>query len=223
MESDKKTDVPALTDALEAVVMEPAKTTDASVQTDDPKEEVAPQKTDVSAKTDIMESAKKLDASNQTEDDKKMKDILEVFTCPVCLDEIRDSPVYICENPQGHSVCAKCHKSLRNERKPCPTCRQPLGDRRNLLAENLIEILPQTCRFEGCDHMAQDRAALKKHEEDCDHRHVPCAYCDHDKIGMQRLGEHLEKKHGSKQLPYNGLSTVSSLIIRKTFIKDHQF
>ena len=83
-----------------------------------------PQKVDVSAQTDVptdvMEPVKKADALTQTEE---MTDILAILECPVCLEDIQKPPIYICENAQGHSICAKCHKTLKNERKPCPTCK----------------------------------------------------------------------------------------------------
>jgi len=58
---------------------------------------------------------------------------------------------------------------------------------------------------------------MKKHEEDCEHRLIPCAFCS-DKIGMQGLAEHLQKKHGRKPFTYK-LSEVISLSIGKDCIK----
>ena len=80
-------------------------------------------------------------------------------------------------------------------------------------------MLPKTCRFEGCDGKAPTKAAMKKHEEDCEHRLIPCAFCD-DKIGMQGLAEHLQKKHGRKQFTYRELPEVIRLNLRKNGIKD---
>merc|ERR1719423_216251 len=49
--------------------------------------------------------------------------------CPVCLETIMDSPVFICENPQGHSMCSGCHESLQNnEDKKMPCVSQEIVD-----------------------------------------------------------------------------------------------
>jgi len=128
-----------------------------------------------------------------------MRDALE---CPVCLEDIKDPPIYICENPQGHSLCSKCHETLVREKKPCPVCREPLAKRRNLLAESIVSNIPNkmTCQFNGCDFKRSDGAAVRKHEEEeCENRYVPCAYCD-DKVGMKHLAQHITGEHGIIEL-----------------------
>ena len=119
-----------------------------------------------------------------------MKDDL---TCPVCLDIMEDPPIYVCENPKGHPLCAECHQSLKEAKKTCqavcPVCRVPLADRRNLSQESLVEKLPGkiTCKFQGCDFKRSNKEAVNKHEEEsCEHRYVPCAYC-HDEVGMKHI------------------------------------
>jgi len=130
----------------------------------------------------------------------KIKDALKIMECPVCLEVIQEPPIYICENPQGHSICCKCHATLNEERKPCPVCRKPLADRINLALENMVEVLPQTCKFEGCEFKASGGAEMKKHQDDdCENRYVPCAYCD-DEVGMKYLAQHITGKHKKKQM-----------------------
>ena len=138
-----------------------------------------------------MELVKKIKAKRDVFEG--MKDILAIVDCPVCLDVIRDPPIYIYENSQGHSICSGCHRSLRNKRKPCPVCRKPLANRRSLGLEKLLELLPKTCRFEGCSQEAKDRAVMKKHEQDWNHRPVPFGWCD-TKIGMKKLARHISKQ-----------------------------
>jgi len=65
--------------------------------------------------------------------------------------------------------------------------------------EGMLERIPYKakCKFDGCDFKRSDVEAVKKHEEGCEKRYVPCAYCD-DKIGQKELVEHVLNKH------YNG-------------------
>ena len=119
--------------------------------------------------------------------------------CPVCLEIIMDPPIYVCENPQGHTVCSTCHESLKKERKPCPVCRQELKSRRNVTLECMLEKYPyKKCKFNGCDFRGSDAEPVKKHEDECDNRYVPCAWCNDDKISLKGLVHHLVEKH------YNG-------------------
>ena len=128
-----------------------------------------------------------------------MKRALE---CPVCLETITDPPIFICENPQGHSLCSTCHDSVMKKDKKCPVCRKDLQHRRSMGMESMVENLPNKvlCKYDGCDFKRSDTGAVKKHEEECENRHVPCAYCD-DKVGLKRLTDHLINQHqGGKQL-----------------------
>jgi len=140
---------------------------------------------------------------------------MAVLQCPVCLDDIQETPIYVCENPQGHSVCSKCHTTLKKEKKPCPTCRQPLADRRSLGLEQLLEALLKKCSFKDCTFKATTKAAMEKHKEDW-HRTVPCAHCD-EKIGLKALEEHLEKEHDIMRFNYGGLSEVNHFWLGKNY------
>jgi len=137
--------------------------------------------------------------------------------CPVCLETIMDSPVFICENPQGHSMCSGCHESLQNnEDKKCPVCRKKLLMRRNVTLENMLENNPNKvkCRFDGCDYKRSDDEAVRKHEEDCENRLVPCSMCD-ENIPMKRVAEHISSDHGKGKFFYQGFSVKKEYTIGK--------
>jgi len=50
------------------------------------------------------------------------------------------------------------------------------------------------CKFNGCDFKRSDAEAVKKHEDECENRNVPCAFCD-EKISLRGLAEHVVEKH----------------------------
>jgi len=154
-----------------------------------------------------------------------IKDALKILKCPVCLLVMQEPPIYVCENPQGHSICSTCHGALKKDRKPCPVCSKPLADRRSLGLENMAEILPQTskpigllpqtCKFEGCEFKSA-RAEMKKHqEEECENRFVPCAYCD-DEVSVKNLAQHIVGKHDKK--PLQGLDAIPLTCTKQTVL-----
>jgi len=114
------------------------------------------------------------------------------FECPVCLESMTDAPIFQCDNPLGHSICSKCHYTLKKDRKQCPVCKANLTNRRNLTSEKIVEKLPKVqCKYEGCDFKKSDGEALKKHEDNnCEYRHVPCARCD-DKVPLKNIADHV--------------------------------
>jgi len=146
-----------------------------------------------------------------------MKRALE---CPVCLDIIMDPPMYVCDNPQAHSVCSSCHQSLQKEGKTCPVCRANMGNKRIVALENMLENIPNKvkCRFDGCDFKRSNGEFVKKHEGECENRHVPCVWCV-ERIGLKRLAEHIIGKHGRK-IVFNGLTVKLYLYFPKTVLKD---
>jgi len=164
------------------------------------------------------EPIKKMEASNQTDE---MKDLLAIFECPVCLDHIQETPIYICENSSGHSFCFKCYKSLKNEGpisswKCCPVCRKPVTYRRSLGLEKVLEeVLLKKCRVNGCSQrLLSTRAVIANHEEDF-HRTMPCVWCD-EKIGLESLADHLKKHNNREPLRYFGPSARSGFSIPKS-------
>jgi len=149
-----------------------------------------------------------------------MKRALE---CPVCLEIIMDPPIYICDNPQAHSVCSTCYLSLQQEGKACPLCRKSISNRRNITLENMLDNIPNKveCRFEGCDFKRSNGEAVRKHEGECENRQVPCLWCV-DKIGMKILAEHIPEKHGKAcKITYPGLvvAVTRGIYFPKTCLK----
>jgi E3 ubiquitin-protein ligase SIAH1 len=78
-------------------------------------------------------------------------------------------PIYQCSN--GHSVCGDCKKRV----KDCPTCREPLLNIRNLIAEKLANKVKCPCRnaSRGCNEKSC-LEVLKKHESVCPYRMYHC-------------------------------------------------
>ena len=73
-------------------------------------------------------------------------DLEEFLECPVCLEVPKSAPIYQCRN--GHILCVKCKAKIT----VCPSCQEPMGSTRNLLAEKLLERVPVKCEFaaNGC-------------------------------------------------------------------------
>jgi len=80
--------------------------------------------------------------------------------------------------------------------------------------ESMLENNPNKikCQFDGCDFKRSDGEAVRKHEGDCGKRPVPCVRCD-DKIGVNRLAEHITGKH-DKKLTFQGLASKHTFTIR---------
>ena len=92
--------------------------------------------------------------------------------CPVCLTVPRKGPVPCC--PRGHLLCSACHKKQQQQgTRACPTCRDPMGEAKNLLASVLIENLDHQCDLTGCKELVAFED-LEKHRANCDYRLVIC-------------------------------------------------
>ena len=90
--------------------------------------------------------------------------------CQVCLALPRQGPVPMC--PNGHFICSPCKARNGQEGKTnCPTCRQPLGEIRSLLARILIENVLHECDLEGCGQKVAHND-YKRHQDRCDYRLV---------------------------------------------------
>ena len=117
-----------------------------------------------------------------------MKRALE---CPVCLEVIMDPPIYLCENPQGHSICSTYHQFLQNkEDNSCPVCRKKMLMRRSVTLENMLENIPNKVKCHFGDFKRSNGEVVRKHEEDYDNRLVHCV-CYDAKIRVNRLAEHI--------------------------------
>ena len=79
---------------------------------------------------------------------KIVKKLRQLVECPVCLSMPREGPVPCCV--KGHIVCCPCLNRLRGEgRLGCPTCREPMGKGKSLLALVVIEEIQHECRNQG--------------------------------------------------------------------------
>lgn len=126
--------------------------------------------------------------------DLQVEDALE---CPVCLKLIMDAPIYVCEN--NHPLCDVCRDQLKGRNSPCPVCRGSLTEKRSWSLEKLIGGLKQTsCAFStyGCDYKKVNIARVQSHQEDCQHRRLPCYYCD-EKIPLSGMATHLSDNHSA--------------------------
>ena len=46
--------------------------------------------------------------------------VVKSLECPVCLETIKDPPIYLCE--KGHGLCQTCREPLKAQDRPCPVC-----------------------------------------------------------------------------------------------------
>jgi len=140
--------------------------------------------------------------------------VAETLECPVCLEAIKDPPVFLCSN--GHELCLKCRKPLKAQGKPCPVCKGELLDVRNRFAEKMLDKLPKTvCKHEGCTFARSDTQIVKSHEEkECRMKPVKCGTCqkpialshlfDHEVAIHQKLPRQItlgEEKHYPIKIP----------------------
>ncbi len=63
------------------------------------------------------------------------------FECTVCLDDVRTLEGFIWQCRGGHVFCSKCYEQVGGDGAPCPTCKVPLSNIRNRLAEKQRERL----------------------------------------------------------------------------------
>ena len=127
--------------------------------------------------------------------------VAEKLECPVCLQTIKDPPVFLCTN--GHELCHKCREPLKIEGKPCPVCQGELLDVRSRFAEKMLEELPKNeCKHDGCTFSRADTALVKRHEEkECSLRPVNCISCQ-KQIPLCQIYDHYVNFHGKDPCPY---------------------
>ena len=133
--------------------------------------------------------------------DAKWQNTFQSLTCPVCLSLPQSKPIYQCDN--GHIICKSCHEQLNT----CPQCRIPLGNNRNLIAENLLEAISKPCCFakHGCQVMLLPDQKEEDHEKSCLYREVKCPLCPlgppwhfggfPEKISAKEFRNHLQTLH----------------------------
>merc|ERR1719234_2421756 len=96
----------------------------------------------------------------------------KLVECPVCLTLPRIRPLPCCAN--GHLVCSTClEKTRREDNLDCPTCREPFGEGKSLLAFAVAEQVQHECSHQGCTKTAPFEKIVL-HEKDCKWRLVLC-------------------------------------------------
>ena len=140
--------------------------------------------------------------------------VAKSLECPVCLETIKDPPIFQCE--KGHGLCQTCREPLKAQDKPCPVCHGKLLDVRNLAVENILEQLPNIkCKNEGCTFERSNGELVKRHEEvECRERPAKCEECQ-EPIAVPKLYEHLQTKHGRPSLEYQNLGTAKFFLTNK--------
>jgi len=128
--------------------------------------------------------------------------VKEALECPVCLEMVQETPVFMCGNDITHSFCKKCYDLLFSQGLKCPVCREALTRNRNLALEKMVQSLPKLpCKNEGCSFQNTDPQVVKKHqEEECEHRNISCFQCD-EVISLSKLAEHLASTHEGRSDP----------------------
>ncbi|KAK8776205.1 hypothetical protein V5799_030451 [Amblyomma americanum] len=115
-----------------------------------------------------------------------------LLDCPVCSELVRP-PIHQC--PNGHLLCSSCREKVDD----CPTCREPMGNIRNLKLEKLAEKMSFWCKYKdsGCP-LKLPLADHAWHYDVCEFRPVPCPYpgraCEWHGPHCQIL-QHLENSH----------------------------
>ena len=59
------------------------------------------------------------------------------------------------------------------ENHECPTCREPIGEGKSLLAFTVVKQAKHECRLKGCTELIPFDE-IKQHEEECNWRLVIC-------------------------------------------------
>ncbi|KAK7872788.1 hypothetical protein R5R35_011913 [Gryllus longicercus] len=128
-----------------------------------------------------------------SEEDCFKSKLTKLVECPVCYETM--SNTQMCVN--GHTVCTRCREQLSN----CPLCSKSFGNTRNLLAENVSELLAfkRCCNSQrGCKQFLPEKDC-KKHEEGCAFRLYACKECKEELCFME-LKDHFINRHQNSVL-----------------------
>ena len=138
----------------------------------------------------------------------------ETLECPVCLETIKDPPIFLCE--KGHELCDKCRDQLKAQGKPCPVCQGKLTDARCWAVEKMLEKLPKTdCKHEGCTFARSDAQRVKNHEEkECKLRQVQCISCQQP-VAISRLYDHRLTDHNKTPGNFAGFGVETGIKLLK--------
>ena len=150
-----------------------------------------------------------------------MANLVESLECSVCYFIPQSAPIYQCEN--GHIVCKACCQLLI----ACPECQQPLGNIRNLFAEQMLRTYTPPCRFEV--HGCSTKALLNEqvlHARECKFREVKCPYsvCRSNNIPICRLVNHTMEQHSFREVPLtDGQVVLNAHVDAAAFLLDGDY
>jgi hypothetical protein len=143
-------------------------------------------------------------------DNFSVKELAEALECPICCLTPQSTPIYQCEN--GHMICKVCHDRLTI----CPSCCQPLGKIRNILAEQLLEKVTKPCRFaiHGCSAKVQLNLQ-DSHAANCKFREVKCPawWCQTISTPICKMETHLVEKHEYCEIPLTSSPVEFEIIL----------
>jgi len=139
-------------------------------------DEMEQEKDEMEQEKDEMEREKNEVERKMTKvEDEKLRfeeKLRKLVECPVCLTLPRIGPVPCCAN--GHLVCSTCLERMRGENNlDCPTCREPFGEGKSLLAFAVAEQVQHECSHQGCTKTTP-LERIVQHEKDCKWRPVLC-------------------------------------------------
>lgn len=121
--------------------------------------------------TPIPKEEEALEAKKQLE---SLHDaLMEAYECPICLDMVRNTPIFCCSN--GHISCQVC-KIMTDS--VCSLCKEKLNARNLSLERLLPTVLAQirlSCpnKINGCDQRLKNENLLE-HTHECPFRIIRC-------------------------------------------------
>ncbi|XP_020588571.1 putative E3 ubiquitin-protein ligase SINA-like 6 [Phalaenopsis equestris] len=123
----------------------------------------------------------------------------EVLDCSICFEPLRP-PIFQCRN--GHIACYICCPKLLNK---CHVCSQPIGNRRCIALEKVIESMLSPCKYANLGCRAVLSFAVKAdHEECCGHAALFCPISNCTFSGSRNLlFAHAKRKHGNISMNFS--------------------
>lgn len=117
--------------------------------------------------------------------------VIQCYTCHKRLQSVR-----ICLD--GHGFCWDCKNRCNNN---CPICCKPILNSKPVILNEIIKMLPKTCKYSGrgCDSLILP--LVEEHENFCRFRQTYCRMSSCNWKGVAKdLLMHLEKYHGNEMI-----------------------
>lgn len=139
---------------------------------------------------------------------------MDKISCPICFNTLR-YPIQVCIN--GHGLCSSCKDRVPN----CPLCTEQFSSSRNLLLNEIIEVLPLTCKFDGCQVILK---MTDDHEKWCGYQKTVCRMTNCSWNGRGRdIVEHVKEFHTPHYMKCNRDISINvknvDLISRKEYFQ----